>query len=70
MAKCRRCRRAVCLAEIALVWRTLAEEEALPMQARSVLIALSAAFGVAAVLATVTTIRQVKIGRASCRERV
>jgi hypothetical protein len=30
------------------------------MQARSVLIALSAAFGIAVVLATVTTIKQVK----------
>ncbi len=70
MARCRRYRRAVCLAKTALVWRTLAEEEALPMQARSVLIALSAAFGVAAVLATVTTIRQVKIETSSLTEPV
>jgi hypothetical protein len=38
------------------------------MQARSVLIALSAAFGITAVLATVTTIRQVKIETSSLTE--
>jgi hypothetical protein len=35
------------------------------MQARSVLIALSAAFAIAVVLATVTTVRQVKIETSS-----
>jgi hypothetical protein len=38
------------------------------MHARSVLIALSAAFGIAAVLATVTTIRQVKTETSSLTE--
>jgi hypothetical protein len=38
------------------------------MQARSVLIALSAAFGITAVLATVTTIRQVKVETSSLTE--
>jgi hypothetical protein len=49
-------------------YEPVAEEEISAMQARSALIALSAAFGVAAVLATVTTIRQVKTETSSLSE--